>query len=169
VASKAAIGSTMSLAIGALAGEAVVGATTALGLAAVGGVGYGLGLRFFLLAQRSCGTARTASWFSSAPFLGALLAILLGDRPGPFTGAAALLALAGVALLASESHAHRHAHFPLDHEHAHRHDAGHHDHARDEGHATGAERHSHRHLHAPAAHAHPHGPDQHHDHAHRKP
>jgi drug/metabolite transporter (DMT)-like permease len=51
---------------------------------------YGLSLRFYLLAQRNFGAARTASVFSLAPFIGAVLAALLGDRSsGPLLVVAA--------------------------------------------------------------------------------
>ena len=69
--------------LAALAGEPVPGAAAALGLLAVGATGYGLSLRFYLLAQRAFGAARTGSVFAFAPFVGAALAVALGDRaPG---------------------------------------------------------------------------------------
>ena len=49
-------------------------------LLAWGATGDGLSLRFYLLAQRRIGTARTASIFSLAPFVGAVLEWALGDR-----------------------------------------------------------------------------------------
>ena len=52
----------------------------ALALVAVGAAGYGLSLRFYLLAQRAFGAARTGSVFAFAPFIGAALAVALGDR-----------------------------------------------------------------------------------------
>jgi hypothetical protein len=42
----------------------------ALGLLVVGATRYGLSLRFYLLAQRSFGAARTGSVFAFAPFVG---------------------------------------------------------------------------------------------------
>src|ERR1700757_289657 len=87
---------------------------------AIGMSGYGLSLRLYLLAQRAFGAARTGSVFAFAPFIGALLAIALGDRFlswGMAAGAA--LMLSGVALHLAESHAHEHEHETLEHEHAH--------------------------------------------------
>ena len=52
----------------------------ALALLAIGSTGYGLSLRLYLLAQRAFGAARTGSVFAFAPFIGALLAITLGDQ-----------------------------------------------------------------------------------------
>jgi drug/metabolite transporter (DMT)-like permease len=137
----------------------------ALGLLAVGATGYGLSLRFYLLAQRAFGAARTGSVFAFAPFIGALGAFALGDRSVSWimAGGGALM-LAGVVLHLAESHDHEHEHEPLEHEHAHRHDDGHHLHTHD---LMPAGPHSHPHAHAPLRHAHAHVPDAHHLHRHR--
>jgi len=143
-----------------------------LGLAAVGATGYGLSLRCYLLAQRAFGAARTGSVFAFAPFIGAALAVALGDRAGGvfmLAGGAAMLA--GIVLHLTESHGHAHVHEPLDHEHAHTHDDGHHEHAHDQTHEASsgaplAGAHSHAHVHAPQRHSHAHVPDAHHAHRH---
>ena len=138
----------------------------ALALLAIGATGYGLSLRLYLLAQRAFGAARTGSVFAFAPFIGALLAVALGDRgPGLGTIAGGVLMLAGVALHLAESHGHEHAHDALEHEHAHTHDDAHHDHDHDHD-PLPAGPHSHRHRHEPQRHAHPHVPDAHHTHRH---
>jgi len=130
----------------------------------VGATGYGLSLRFYLLAQRAFGAARTGSVFAFAPFIGAALAIALGDRSGSWIMAAGgLLMVLGVALHLAESHGHVHAHEMLQHEHAHRHDDGHHNHTHD---PMPVGPHSHEHVHEPLSHAHPHVPDAHHRHEH---
>ncbi|HEY5995765.1 MAG TPA: EamA family transporter [Candidatus Deferrimicrobiaceae bacterium] len=165
VLAKSLVGAVVSLAAGALSGETGLGASGGFMLLAIGAGGYGLSMRFYLLAQRSFGTARTTAAFATAPFLGALLAVAMGDRPGLVTLAASALAAAGVLLLVTERHYHPHFHAALEHEHAHRHDAEHHAHA-GEGHPPGKGSHSHVHRHEPATHAHPHGPDQHHGHPH---
>ena len=111
-------------------GEPLPSAAAALALLAIGASGYGLSLRFYLLAQRAFGAARTGSVFAFAPFIGAALALALGDRSA--SGLMALgsgLMLAGVLLHLAESHGHEHEHEALEHEHAHRHDDGHHEHA----------------------------------------
>lgn len=146
------------------AGEPLPGWGAALSLLAIGASGYGLSLRLYLLAQRAFGAARTGSVFAFAPFIGALLAIALGDRSlswGMATGGG--LMLAGVALHLMESHGHEHAHEALEHEHAHRHDDGHHDHSHE---PLSASTHSHVHRHDPTRHVHPHVPDAHHAHHH---
>lgn len=162
---KAALGASASGLLALLAGEAVPSWTAAAALLAVGASGYGLSLRFYLLAQRTFGAARTGSVFALAPFLGALAAVALGDRgwgTGMLVGGAAMLA--GVLLHLTESHDHAHTHEPLAHEHAHRHDDGHH---HDHAHAVmPAGAHSHWHVHAPLRHAHAHAPDLHHTHGH---
>jgi drug/metabolite transporter (DMT)-like permease len=161
---KAVLGAlaTSMLAVGF--GEPLPAMGAALGLFAVGAAGYGLSLRCYLLAQRAFGAARTGSVFAFAPFIGAALAVALGDQStsGLMVAGSALM-VAGVVLHLAESHGHEHGHNATEHEHAHRHDDGHHDHGHDAM-PTGA--HSHRHRHEPLRHAHPHVPDAHHAHRH---
>ena len=131
----------------------------------LGFVGYGVSLVLFVLALRGLGTARTGAYFSVAPFIGALVAILvLSEHPDiRFWVAGALMAV-GVWLHVSERHEHEHTHDELAHNHRHRHDE-HHQH----GHEfpwNGEEPHSHPHVHAPLQHSHPHYPDIHHRHRH---
>jgi len=168
VLAKAALGAGTTTLLAWLFGEQVPGAAAAFGLVAVGATGYGLSLRFYLLAQRAFGAARTGSVFAFAPFVGAALAVALGDRaPGWLMAVGGALMLAGVALHLAESHGHEHAHEDLVHEHAHRHDDGHHDHPHDD--APGqppAGPHSHPHHHPAHRHAHAHVPDSHHAHRH---
>lgn len=123
---------------------------------------YGLSLTLFVLALRHLGTARTGAYFSTAPFAGAVLSLVLLREPvtWPFAAAAGLMAL-GVWLHLSERHQHRHTHEALEHTHEHEHDA-HHDH----GHEPAVKRHTHVHRHEPMAHEHPHFPDAHHRHKH---
>lgn len=161
---KAVLGSVCTLALATLFDEPIPLVTTAMGLVAVGATGYGLSLRFYLLAQRTFGAARTGSVFAFAPFIGAIGALALGDRSGSgLMVAAGALMLLGVLLHLMESHAHDHTHDELEHEHAHRHDDEHHDHA----HVTmPTGTHSHWHRHAPVTHSHAHVPDAHHGHRH---
>jgi drug/metabolite transporter (DMT)-like permease len=166
VAAKSALGAALSFALAAATGDAPPrDVATALSLAACGAAGYGLSLRFYLLAQRRLGAGRAASLFGIAPFFGAALSGALGEPLGgaPTAIAAALMAF-GAWLHVGERHEHAHTHARLTHEHAHTHDDEHHAHAHEpmpEG------PHSHVHAHEPLAHAHPHAPDLHHRHAHR--
>lgn len=161
---KGALGAVATTLLGILFGEPPPALWPALGLLAVGATGYGLSLRFYLLAQRSFGAARTGSVFAFAPFVGVAFAFALGERSGSiWMLAGAALMMAGIVLHLAERHAHSHVHDPLEHEHAHTHDDGHHSHA----HALlPAGPHSHLHRHEPLRHSHAHVPDEHHAHRH---
>ncbi|WP_018078674.1 DMT family transporter [Thiobacillus denitrificans] len=139
---------------------ATAGTTMLLGLA-----GYGLSLVLFVHALRGLGTARTGAYFSTAPFIGAAVAILLLKEPAPtqFWISAGLMGL-GVWLHLTERHEHLHTHEPVEHTHRHVHDA-HHQHAHDFE-WDDREPHSHLHQHEPLTHKHPHVPDIHHRHRH---
>ena len=164
VLAKAALGASVTTALSLAWGEPLPAWTAALALLAVGATGYGLSLRFYLLAQRHFGAARTGSVFAFAPFIGALGAFTLGERSGSvllLLGGA--LMVAGLLLHLVEDHGHAHAHEAMDHEHAHTHDDGHHEHT----HPVMPEgAHSHPHHHRPLRHTHPHAPDLHHRHSH---
>src|SRR6201996_7802912 len=117
-----AVNLTIALASGAaLPGPAVMGAAACVGL-----LGYGVSLVLFVLSLRDLGAARTGAYFSTAPFMGALLSLALFHDPISLRllSAAALMAI-GVYLHLSEQHAHEHEHEPLEHEHRHVHDAHH--------------------------------------------
>jgi len=131
----------------------------------VGFAGYGLSLVLFVMALRHLGTARTAAYFSLAPFIGTGASIAIMREPmTPALVVAGALMAAGAWLHLSERHEHEHAHEALAHSHAHRHDE-HHQHDHEPGIDT-AEPHAHWHVHAPMVHKHPHYPDIHHRHGH---
>jgi drug/metabolite transporter (DMT)-like permease len=131
--------------------------------ATVGFFGYGISLVMFVLGLRHLGAARTGAYFSTAPFIGAALALpLFGETPTLTLIAAALLMGIGVYLHLAEAHDHEHLHEPFEHEHRHVHDTHHqHDHALAD---PGGEPHSHWHRHPRVRHKHPHYPDLHHRH-----
>jgi len=161
---KAAAGSLLSLVLAFGFGEAPPPLAAALALFVVGMLGYGISLRFYLLAQRSFGAARTGSVFAAAPFIGAAAALALGERGiTPWLAGGSALLLFGVYLHLTEAHAHIHLHEPLEHEHAHTHEDGHHDHRHAQ---MPVGPHSHWHRHAALTHEHPHVPDLHHAHRH---
>jgi hypothetical protein len=128
-------------------------------------VGYGLSLALYVLALRGLGSARTGAYFSTAPFLGAAIALVLFESgvPTMFWLSAALMA-AGVWLHLTEHHEHQHTHQSLSHAHPHRHDE-HHQHAHESA-WQGEEPHTHEHEHEPVTHRHAHFPDLHHRHDH---
>jgi drug/metabolite transporter (DMT)-like permease len=164
VLAKAALGAAVSAAIALIVHEPTPVATSTLAIIACGAVGYGLSLRFYVLAQRTLGAGRTGSIFAVGPFVGAAIAPLLGDPwPGPLTLAAGALFAAGVYLHLTERHAHGHRHQAVAHDHVHRHDDGHHDHAHEPP-FTGE--HAHPHRHQAVEHEHEHAPDLHHRHGH---
>lgn len=140
-------------------------ATSLVPIMLVGFLGYGVSLVMFVLALRGLGSARTGAYFSTAPFLGAGISILLlGESISlMFLLAAALMAV-GVWIHLMENHVHEHQHEPLEHDHRHTHDEHHqHTHGFD---WDGAEPHSHPHVHTPMRHSHAHFPDVHHRHGH---
>ena len=164
IAAKGALGASLTAAIAFARGESLPPAASIAALLACGATGYGLSLRLYLLAQRKIGAARTGSVFALAPFIGAAIAWVLGDRDATILTVLAAAGFAvGVYLHVSEQHAHPHVHEPAVHEHAHRHDDGHHDHAHDP--PVDGE-HTHPHEHHRVAHEHGHAPDVHHDHSH---
>ncbi|MGH8157549.1 MAG: EamA family transporter [Rhodanobacter sp.] len=151
----------LALALGArLPSSSLLGAAMLVGL-----LGYGASLVLFVLALRGLGAARTGAYFSTAPFIGALIAILgFGEPSSPVFWLAAVLMGGGVWLHLTERHEHMHTHEPITHTHRHVHDE-HHQHTHDFD-WDGREPHTHAHTHAPLVHSHPHYPDIHHRHRH---
>ena len=140
-------------------------ATAALaGALVVGFLGYGISLVLFILAMRHLGSARAAAHFSTAPFIGAAIAIFALGEPFTASFAVALALMAAATwLVLTEQHVHQHVHQDMTHNHRHVHDEHHtHAHQGDEG----PEPHAHWHQHSPMTHAHPHLPDLHHRHKH---
>src|SRR6516162_745370 len=131
----------------------------------VGFLGYGVSLALFIIALRDLGTARTGAYFSTAPFIGSTVAVVVLGEPvtAQLLVAGALIAF-GVWLHLTEHHEHEHVHEALVHAHPHVHDI-HHRHAHSASDPPG-EPHTHSHKHRPMRHAHPHVPDMHHTYRH---
>ncbi|HEX7881970.1 MAG TPA: EamA family transporter [Afipia sp.] len=162
---KGIVAGPFNLLIGILAGGNMPSPDTIAVAGLVGFLGYGVSLALFVFALRHLGTARTGAYFSTAPFIGALAAIVMLREPLTFQIViAGVLMGAGVWLHLTEHHEHMHEHHPLAHNHAHVHDE-HHRHAHGQDDPLG-EPHSHAHSHASMQHAHPHTPDMHHVHRH---
>jgi drug/metabolite transporter (DMT)-like permease len=133
---------------------------------ALGAMSYGLSLYLAIHALRRLGAAREAAYFATAPFIGAIISIVLfRTPPGANDWTAAILMGTGAVLLLGEHHDHLHAHDELTHEHLHSHDI-HHQHAHSPLWPPG-EPHSHPHHHDRLVHSHPHTSDIHHRHLHR--
>jgi len=162
---KGLIAGLVNCAVALGMGVALPAWTTVAEAMTVGWFGYGVSLVLFVLALRGLGTARTGAYFSTAPFVGAAVALaVLGETPSPWFWPACALMAAGVWLHLSERHEHPHTHEPLEHSHRHVHDA-HHQHDHGPG-WDGSEPHAHWHRHGPITHSHSHFPDIHHRHGH---
>ena len=129
----------------------------------IGFVSYGLSIVLFVLALRNIGTARTGAYFAIAPFVGAVLSVLVLREPvsGLVLLAGVLMGI-GVWLHLTERHDHAHRHTEFEHAHRHTHDV-HHQHAHAPGTGVDASQsHMHPHVHTSQTHVHPHYPDIHH-------
>ena len=162
---KGLVAGAANVAIGLALGGHLPAWSAAAESGVVGLFGYGVSLICFIVALRHLGTARTGAYFSTAPFVGAVIGLaLFGDHITLWLGLAAGLMALGLWLHLTEVHSHDHVHKPLEHEHAHTHDA-HHQHVHTPSDPKG-EPHTHWHRHRPLVHAHPHYPDLHHRHGH---
>jgi len=158
------VNTTIALALGARWPTVPrVGAALLLGF-----LSYGVSLVLFVVALRHLGTARTAAYFSLAPFVGAAVSLgVFRERPTAFRAIGAALMAVGVWLHLTERHEHEHAHEAIDHAHPHVHDIHHqHEHHVPDPPVTDPKPHTHPHRHTPVVHTHPHYPDIHHRHRH---
>ncbi|MDE2465133.1 MAG: DMT family transporter [Alphaproteobacteria bacterium] len=162
---KGLVAGSVNLALALAMGAHLPALPALAGAAALGFFAYGVSLVLFVFALRYLGSARTGAYFSTAPFIGTALAVILLSEPfSPRLGAAAILMGVGLYLHLVERHHHEHHHEAMEHEHRHVHDAHHrHPHGLD---APVGEPHTHRHRHAPLVHDHAHFPDLHHRHGH---
>lgn len=161
---KGLVAGSVNLVLAFMLGAFLPALPNLAGALVVGFLAYGVSLALFVVGLRHLGAARTGAYFSIAPFIGASLALVLGE---PITFqllmAAAFMAL-GIWLHLTENHHHEHTHHAMEHEHEHEHDK-HHQHTHDEPVASGTT-HRHRHRHTLLRHTHRHFPDAHHEHGH---
>src|SRR4051812_26351827 len=123
---KGLVAGTVNFTLALSQGASLPPALTVLAAGIVGFLGYGVSLALFVLALRHLGTARTGAYFSLAPFIGAVLAIvLLGDPLSARLLLAGALMGIGLWLHLSERHEHEHTHRTMEHEHRHTHDEHH--------------------------------------------
>lgn len=152
----------------------------------IGIFSYGLSIVLYITAAQQTGATRSQLVFSTAPYFGLFLSVLLLREPLTSSQiGAGLLIAASIVLLTLERHGHRHDHAALTHDHLHTHQDQHHDshvhshdcngtaasvntHGYPDSHDSGRALtpHSHVHSHAPCEHAHAHLPDLHHRHVH---
>jgi len=163
---KGLVAGPLNIAVGLAAGGSLPDGLAAAAAGLVGFLGYGVSLAFFVVALRHLGAARTGAYFSTAPFVGAVAAVVALSEPVTIqlVAAGALMGL-GVWLHLTEHHEHEHTHERVSHAHAHVHDE-HHRHAHGPGDPAG-EPHTHVHEHGGLRHSHPHAPDMHHQHGHQ--
>jgi len=163
---KGLVAGTVNLALALWQGATIPPVSILVAAEVVGFLGYGVSLALFVLGLRHLGTARTGAYFSLAPFVGAVLSVLVLGEPlsMQLLIAGGLMGL-GLWLHLAERHEHEHLHEPMEHEHRHYHDK-HHQHEHTYADPSG-EPHTHWHRHARLVHRHPHYPDMHHRHDHR--
>src|SRR6476660_4348091 len=94
---KGLVAGAVNLSLAVLIGISMPRPTTLAAAALLGFVGYGWSLVLFVLALREIGTARTGAYYSTAPFIGAVIAfIALREPVTPVSGISGLLMAVGV-------------------------------------------------------------------------
>lgn len=92
-----------SVIIGLCVGERITILWSVFAVLCVGFVAYGLSIFFYVYAQRLLGAARTSAYYAVAPFIGALMSLLIFRELPPYTYFVALLVMAlGAWLSASD-------------------------------------------------------------------
>jgi drug/metabolite transporter (DMT)-like permease len=156
---------TCTLALALLLGQRLPRPSVVIAALVLGVFSYGVSILLDAYALRHVGAAREAVFFATAPFMGAIAAvIILGERPRAIDVVALAAMAAGVSVMLRPKHEHVHTHDAIEHEHVHTHDE-HHQHEHAPGDVPG-EPHSHAHRHAPLKHGHAHVSDVHHRHGH---
>lgn len=169
VMAKGLVAGTANLAIGlATSGTgASTGADDVVAALVIGAVGYGVSITLWVQGARDLGAARAQVLFSTAPFIGALLAwTVLGEPLTVRQLGATVVAALGVMVASRSAHRHAHVHVGRVHTHEHRHDSGHHAHDHPGPVVPAEVRHVHPHRHERVVHTHVHVPDLHHRHTH---
>lgn len=166
---KGIFAGSFSTMIGMVSAPVLPETTLILKALLLGVICYGVSIVLYVSCAQHSGATRAQILFSSSPFFGVGLAVILLGEELSVAHLAALGCLAGAIYFSQKTeHNHLHSHEPLSHTHLHRHDDGHHDH----DHAEVADMvaantlHSHHHVHQPIRHSHPHFPDLHHRHRH---
>lgn len=131
-----------SLVVALLLGESFPAPLILLGILVLGFVAYGLSIKFYVLAQKDLGAAKTSAYYSIAPFLGVFFSfLLLHELPDLLFFTALPLMIVATVLIAKDT-------VTLQHEHIHSHT------------------HAHEHRHGDIVHAHPHEHTHTHSHIH---
>ncbi|MBU3146338.1 DMT family transporter [Clostridium sp. CF012] len=153
-----------SLLIAFILGEQINNIPYIISALLLGFFAYGLGISFYIYAQRELGAARTSAYYAIAPFIGVGLSLIIFREIPTFSFVIALvIMIIGTYFASTEKHKHNHSHNVITHEHSHSHDEGHHIHTHDK---TIIGTHNHIHSHEEYMHSHKHTQDIHHSHAH---
>lgn len=143
-----------SLIIALVLGERIPAPLWLFATLLLGFVAYGLSIKFYIMAQKDLGAAKTSAFYSIAPFLGVAFGMaLLKERPEvQFYVALAIMVISTI-FMVKDSIALQHTH---EHEHTHTHEHRH-------GDWVHTHEHTHRHTHL-----HTHGSDpERHEHTHQ--
>lgn len=163
---KGLVAGTVNIMIAFIIGQTIDNFNLIIPTITIGFFSYGISLVLFVYSLRHIGTARTSAYFSSAPFFGAILSILIFNEPITLSIlSAGLLMIIGIYFHISENHGHEHIHEFIQHSHSHNHIDEHHFHNHVQRISTD-ETHTHTHIHEPFTHQHAHFPDIHHRHGH---
>jgi drug/metabolite transporter (DMT)-like permease len=163
---KGLVAGSANLVLGMAIGEKLSFNTDLILVGTIGFLGIGVSLVAFIVSLKDIGTARTGALFSTAPFVGSILSILVLKDPVSTSFIVALFLMAcGVWLHFSEVHSHEHTHTDIEHCHEHTHDEHHLHHHESNNSQQGS--HIHLHRHKNMTHNHPHFPDIHHQHSHK--
>lgn len=162
---KGLVSGLVSLTVAYILGMDIAWNLTIVYALLLGSFSYSISLVFFINALERLGSFRAGMFFCLAPFIGALMSlVLLQEWIGWVMFPAIMLTVAGVWLISTEEHEHLHLHQEGIHEHSHNHNDNHHNHKHTE---MVRKTRTHDHLHPEENHAHAHWPDTHHSHDHQ--
>ncbi len=152
-----------SLIVSLCMGEAFPPLSVILLILLLGFVSYGLSIKFYVMAQKELGAAKTSAYYSIAPFLGVFFSfLLLHELPDLIFYLALALMIVATLLIVRDTfliqHSHSHTHV---HTHSHRHGDLVHTHPHEHSHT-----HSHTHDGDEEAHVHAHADRELSDHEH---
>lgn len=164
-ANKGWVAGSVNLGLALLLGDRLPALPDVAAAMLLGFFAYGVSLALFVVGLRHLGSARTGAYFSSAPFVGATLSVMLGAPVSPLLLIAGALMGWGIWMHLTERHEHAHIHTFMEHDHTHVHEEAHHQHTHPVPVASGV-RHRHPHQHEALTHSHAHTPDMHHLHKH---
>ena len=134
----------------------------------VGFLSYGFSIVFFITSLKRIGTVKTSIIFSTSPFIGSILAVLINAEILSVVDIVIfLISLCAILLIVIDKHSHFHTHHAIEHIHPHDSDDLHHKEIllRDEKETKNE---SSLHRHERIEHSHDHSHDIHHRHKHTK-